>query len=223
MKIAVLFENCQTLDVACLDVLGNCGKEYISSLASVPAFAALLPYAVEMEYIYLSSGSAPSPMTIGLTCVPNTTYAEAPVDVDMVFVGGSLTHNEDSLQYMRAVYADPKPKVIMTVCTGGAWVADSGILDGLNATTNRGLLQSARDSYPSVHWKDQRWVVDQRGHVEFWTSGGAVADEGMDMVLEYVKRHFHPLIANMSGGSLDMMARGVEYETQETEQIMCQL
>lgn len=175
MKIAILFENCQTIDIACLDVLGNCSKAYLSSLGNIPAFQALLEHAVDMEYIYVSSNSSPSPMTIGLTCVPNATYAEAPVDIDMLFVGGSLTHNKDSLQYMQSVCADPKPKVIMSVCTGGVWIADSGILDALNATTNRGLLQAARGRYPSVHWKDQRWVVDHRGHVDFWTSGGAVA------------------------------------------------
>ena len=45
----------------------------------------------------------------------------------------------------------------------------------------------------------------------------------MDMVLEYVRQHFHPSLADMSGRSLDMVARGVDYETGEAEQIMAEL
>ena len=62
-------------------------------------------------------------------------------------------------------------------------VAASGILDGIEATTNHGLVPIAQQMQPKVKWTtEKQWVVSEGG--KFWTAGGACA--GMDMMAHWV-------------------------------------
>ena len=137
----------------------------------------LLPHARDMEFYYVSSTREPALMTPSFRCLPSHTYEDAPRDVDILLVGGPpLSHRPPgSLKYMQDVCADTKEKVVMSTCIGGMWLASAGCLDGLKATTNRGALGAARHFHPDVEWLDQRWVVSERGHVKYWTAGGAGA------------------------------------------------
>ena len=69
--------------------------------------------------------------------------------------------------------------VFMTTCVGALWVADSGVLKGKKATTNRMALEIAGKLHGDVEWVDRRWVVDKMdaGKGEIWTSGGAGCGE----------------------------------------------
>ena len=177
MRIAVLFENVQFADVACLDLLGNCSTWFIKASKEF-GMGPLLPYARDMEFFYVaSSTSEPALMTPSFRCVATHTYEDAPRDVDVLLVGGPpLSHRpEGSLKYMREVCADGREKVIMSTCVGGMWLAAAGCLDGVRATTNRGALGAARHFHPEVEWLDQRWVVAEKGHLKYWTAGGAGA------------------------------------------------
>ena len=137
----------------------------------------LQPFAVDMEFLYISSSLEPAMMTPTVRCVPTHTYENAPRDLDILLVGGPplSSRPEGSIKYIKEVCEDKKDKVLMTTCVGGMWVADAGVLDGIKATTNRGALAAARQIHPNVDWLDQRWVVTKSGHIDFWTSGGAGA------------------------------------------------
>ena len=69
----------------------------------------------------------------------------------------------------------------MTVCTGSALLAKTGLLDGVRSTTNKrayGWVTSLREQ---VRWQPRaRWVHDGK----FWTSSGVSA--GIDMALGVV-------------------------------------
>ena len=67
--------------------------------------------------------------------------------------------------------AFPRTKTVMTTCIGSIWLASSGVLKGMKATTNRGFLPMAKKMHPEIDWQDQRWVVDGK----LWTSGDAGA------------------------------------------------
>lgn len=82
-------------------------------------------------------------------------------------------------------------------------LAATGLLDGLEATTNHIMLPGLGMAIaPKVSWKrDVNWVVSSRprtqgqetgkglgGSVTFWTAAGAVA--GMDMVAQWVREEF---------------------------------
>ncbi|MCB1379236.1 MAG: DJ-1/PfpI family protein [Alphaproteobacteria bacterium] len=89
---------------------------------------------------------------------------------------------------------------VLTVCTGSALLALTGLLDGRKATTNKALFHWVADKRPEVEWQHQaRWVRDGK----FWTSSGVSA--GMDMALA--------AIAYMLGATkAEEIARGCEYE-----------
>jgi putative intracellular protease/amidase len=88
----------------------------------------------------------------------------------------------------------------LTVCTGSALLAKTGLLDGLSATSNKMAFRWARDAGKNVNWKYRaRWVVDGK----YYTSSGVSA--GIDMALGFVQDRFSEERARE-------IARRIEYE-----------
>jgi putative intracellular protease/amidase len=73
----------------------------------------------------------------------------------------------------------------LTICTGSALLAKTGLLDGLCATSNKMAFQWARNTGKNVQWKPRaRWVVDGK----YYSSSGVSA--GIDMALGFVQDRF---------------------------------
>ena len=71
---------------------------------------------------------------------------------------------------------------VLTVCTGSALLAATGLLDGLRATSNKRAFDWAVSVNPRVRWVSRaRWVVDGK----YYTSSGVSA--GMDMALGFLE------------------------------------
>ena len=69
----------------------------------------------------------------------------------------------------------------LTVCTGAALLAATGLLDELPATSNKAAFAWVRDAFPQVQWQGKaRWVRANR----FYTASGVSA--GMDMALGFI-------------------------------------
>lgn len=76
-------------------------------------------------------------------------------------------------------------KYCLTVCTGSALLAKTGLLDNRNATSNKRAMEWVQSTFPSVNWLcHARWVTD--GNV--YTSSGISA--GIDMALGFVSDQF---------------------------------
>jgi transcriptional regulator GlxA family with amidase domain len=92
---------------------------------------------------------------------------------------------------------------VLTVCTGSALLAKTGLLDGRMATSNKRAFKWASSNGPNVNWiKHARWVVDGK----FYTSSGVSA--GMDMSLGF--------LADRHGiGFARNVAEEIEYNWQE--------
>ena len=72
-------------------------------------------------------------------------------------------------------------KYILTVCTGSALLAKTGLLDDRKATSNKRSFDWVRSTGPKVNWiKKARWVVDGN----YYTSSGVSA--GMDMAFGFL-------------------------------------
>ena len=70
---------------------------------------------------------------------------------------------------------------VLSVCTGSALLAKTGLLNGRRATSNKKAFEWVQSVNGNVNWVRQaRWVVD--GH--FYTSSGVSA--GMDMALGFI-------------------------------------
>lgn len=70
----------------------------------------------------------------------------------------------------------------LTVCTGSALLAKTGLLDDRSATSNKRAFGWVKSSSTEVNWiKRARWVKDGK----YYTSSGVSA--GMDMALGFIR------------------------------------
>ncbi|GHT55727.1 dimethyladenosine transferase [Spirochaetia bacterium] len=88
----------------------------------------------------------------------------------------------------------------LTVCTGSALLAKTGLLDNCNATSNKLAFKWVESTREKVHWKyNARWVVDKK----YYTSSGISA--GIDMALGFISDRFDKARA-------DNIAKIMEYK-----------
>jgi len=72
-------------------------------------------------------------------------------------------------------------KYVLTVCTGSALLAKTGLLDNRKATSNKRAFEWVVGNGKNVNWiKHARWTVDDK----YYTSSGVSA--GMDMTLGFL-------------------------------------
>lgn len=70
----------------------------------------------------------------------------------------------------------------LSICTGSALLAQTGLLDGLKATSNKKAFDWVQSVNPKVEWERQaRWAVSEK----YYTSSGISA--GMDMTLGFIQ------------------------------------
>jgi len=72
---------------------------------------------------------------------------------------------------------------IAGVCSGVAFLAESGLLDGRQATTHWGVAELFRQRYPKVHWQPEQFVTED-GRI--FCSGGIYA--AIDLSLYLVEK-----------------------------------
>ncbi|KAL6837281.1 class I glutamine amidotransferase-like protein [Trichoderma camerunense] len=176
-KIAVaLFSGFQALDVfGPLDALN------------------ILSYTNPLELYLLSTTLNPvstipikgaSPGAIGQRLVPTHTYQDAPKDIEVLLVPGGrgtrdLELTQPVVDFIEATF--PSLRFLLTVCTGSALAARSGVLDGKNATSNKLSFEWVMTQGPNVKWvRHARWVQD--GNI--LTSSGVSA--GIDMIYAFI-------------------------------------
>ncbi|RPB00714.1 DJ-1/PfpI family protein [Choiromyces venosus 120613-1] len=128
----------------------------------------------------------PQPNTTGSEfsecIVPTHTFSTAP-PLDVLLVPGGLGVQAPNLDSHREFVKNRYPSLqyLLTVCTGSALLASTGLLDGRRATGNKKIWAWVTSQGPKVDWVAQaRWVVD--GNI--WTSSGIAA--GMDAMYAFV-------------------------------------
>jgi transcriptional regulator GlxA family with amidase domain len=112
-----------------------------------------------------------------------------------------LVENQKFLSQLRTAAIDSL--LVATICTGSALLAKTGLLDELEATSNKIAFDWVREQGPSVHWiREARWTEAGR----FFTSSGISA--GIDMTLG--------LISHLYGREVSLdIARRAEYRWNE--------
>jgi len=87
----------------------------------------------------------------------------------------------------------------LTVCTGSAMLAKTGLLNGRKATSNKIAFEWVRSVNTEVQWVNRaRWVVDGK----YYTSSGVSA--GIDMTLGFLADQF-------GADTARKIAEGIEY------------
>lgn len=69
---------------------------------------------------------------------------------------------------------------IAAVCTGAAFLAECGLLDGRQATTHWALADTLRRRYPKVHWRPEQFVTEDN---RVCCSGGVYASVDLSLYL----------------------------------------
>ncbi len=127
-------------------------------------------------------------------------------DLELLLVPGGIgtrreVDNATLIDWVRT--RAEQAEVAMTVCTGTAILARTGLLDGYRATSNKRAFDWVASVSDRVEWvRRARWVTDGK----FATSSGVSA--GMDMALAVIERLYGAEIA-----------RAVEIGTEYTRHI----
>ncbi|KAI1755751.1 class I glutamine amidotransferase-like protein [Xylaria castorea] len=179
---AVLFPGFQALDVfGPLDVLNNLSDS--TPLEFIALAATLDPVNTKVN----------GPGRIGQSIVPTHTFDDCPEDLEVLLVPGGFGARDPAIltpvaEFVKRIF--PKLRYLLTVCTGSAIVAQSGVLDGRRATSNKRSWEWATAQGPAVHWVRQaRWVVD--GNI--WTSSGVSA--GIDLTFAFIADQYGEEVA----------------------------
>jgi putative intracellular protease/amidase len=138
-----------------------------------------------LNIVWVAENKGPVVSSQGSTSIADYGFVDCP-PLDLVMIPGGIgtvpeLYNTVMLDWLRARGNDAE--ILMSVCSGSALLAEAGVLDGRNATSNKVFFQLAVDHGPKVHWvKKARWV-DDGNRV---TSSGVSA--GTDMSLAVIER-----------------------------------
>ncbi|UNI21028.1 hypothetical protein JDV02_007059 [Purpureocillium takamizusanense] len=180
----------QTLDTACVDVLGVMSREYLSAIPQLPAHVSALAPHVSVSYITTPTQGVDIPLTSGMTIRATHSYGDAavaPGELDVVLVPGPdpslpLDDDEGALAWLRG-QAGAEGVDVLSVCTGLFLCGAAGIADGRRASGPRGLQWMLKERFPGVELvgDEYRWVRDGN----FWSSGGVT--NGNDLMAAYAR------------------------------------
>lgn len=165
MKVCViLFDNFETLDVfGPVEILGR------------------LPDHFTIDYYSLDGGIKTSTQGVSISTqkLPLTDN-----ELGILFIpGGKGTRKEIDNKELIAFIKNLsiQSKYTLTVCTGSALLAQTGLLDGKVATSNKRAFDWVKFTRQQVKWQaEARWTVDGK----YYTSSGISA--GMDMTLGFI-------------------------------------
>ncbi|KAK5079909.1 hypothetical protein LTR70_005640 [Exophiala xenobiotica] len=208
ISIGFLLIPLQALDmVGPMDILANITHDMVSFISPDRAEQLSAP---KITFHHIGPTMDPVQATGNLHIKPTTTIAECP-KLDYLLVGGPMpdyAHNVPA--EMKAFMRERSEgvKTIFTTCTGGLVLAATGLLDGLEATTNHTLIRPHGEQIgPRVKWDERKnWVVAGGG--KFWTAAGAGA--GMDMMAEWVRQEFSQELLDFSTMGLEWQPRDVD-------------
>lgn len=129
--------------------------------------------------------------------VPRYNYENAP-QPHVVFMGAQGEHTAAKIAWIRE--ASVKADLVLSNCTGAFLLAQTGLLDGLSATTHHDFYDAFEKRFPKVKLiRGPRYVE----YDKIATGGGLTS--GIELALRVVERYF-------GRGSADQTAYYMEYK-----------
>lgn len=190
MDVSILvFQGCIALPVVgCMEVLRQVGDRYQAGRPGVPH-----PYRVRLV------GVRPDAQGIVHATYGFPVRCDAGLDddvhADLVLVPAfegdvvrQLGENAACVPWIRQQYE--RGADVATICTGAFALAETGLLDGLTATTHWAAASLLAARYPRVQVQPQHIVVD---HGRLCTSGAATSF--LNLLVHLVRRHLGAEVA----------------------------
>ncbi len=177
----ILFNNFETLDVfGPVEVIGKLDRLY------------------KIEFYSEKGGLVRSSQNVRIETLPISDIHKSGV---VMIPGGIGTrtevNNQAFIQYLKGLCQNAE--YVLTVCTGTALLARTGLLKGIKATTNKMAFDWVAEQDRKVQWlRKARWVNDGK----FYTSSGVSA--GIDMTLGFVSDR-------LGIETAEKIAQGIEY------------
>lgn len=160
----LLFDRFETLDVfGPVEILGS------------------VPEIFKLNFISLKGGIVESSQNVRVDT--NLYTNEKNIEKILLVPGGIGTREKvDDNNFINFIEnISNQSKYIISICTGSALLAKTGILNGKKATTNKLAFKWVTEQGKDVLWvKESRWVKDG----SIYTSSGVSA--GMDMALGFI-------------------------------------
>lgn len=176
----VVFDGFEDLDL--FGVVGTLGK---------------LKDVYELNYYSLNGGEITSNQQAVIVTQP---FTEMDATGILVIPGGQGTRqlvNRSEWIASLKKYCE-KASFVLTVCTGSALLAKTGLIDGKPATSNKRAFDWVVSTNEKVLWQRKaRWVVADK----YYTSSGVAA--GMDMALGFVANQHGKEIAKKIADSIE--------------------
>jgi transcriptional regulator GlxA family with amidase domain len=165
-------------------VIDFCGPWEVfqnAAITGVPGFR-LYTVAPTRETIE-TAGNVVYGRSSGLKIVPDHTLASAPQPGVIVIGAQSRSDMAAKINWIRE--ASASADIVMSVCTGAFLLGNSGLIDGLTATTHHRFYEAFQDRFPSVKLIRDRRFVDNG---KFLSAGGLTS--GIDAALHVVARYY---------------------------------
>ncbi len=177
----ILFEDFETLDVfGPVEVIGKLDKFY------------------DIEFYSEKGGLIKSGQNLKVETFPFTDIKETGI----IFIPGGMgtrkeIYNQQFIDKIKALCINAQ--FVLTVCTGSALLARTGLIKGLKAASNKLAFDMVAGLDSDVQWiKKSRWTVDGK----YYTSSGVSA--GIDMTLGFVSDR-------LGLETAEKIANGIEY------------
>ncbi|KJA14172.1 hypothetical protein HYPSUDRAFT_49377 [Hypholoma sublateritium FD-334 SS-4] len=184
----LLLPSYQLLDaVGPFDYINNHTQSYLK-MCNIPD--AIANKGAHIVWHFISWDLAPVQPSSGPPQNPTCTYADC-TPLDYLIVPGpdpTAPLPAGCAAFLQRLMAADTFKALLTVCTGSAAAAQSGVLDGRRVCSNKYVLRvlaGAGALNRRVRWVgDARWAVDGK----VWSAAGVTA--GIDLAAEFARVHF---------------------------------
>jgi putative intracellular protease/amidase len=145
---------------------------FVAGASGTVASDLLAPYDVfasssAFRAYVVSTSTRPVPLEGGPALVPTYTFAEVDADPDLtpdLVVVPALSEPVGTTESALRTWVTARHRAgarVLGVCAGALVLAETGMLDGLHATSHWSRMSALRQSRPAVHWvTGRRWVED---------------------------------------------------------------
>ena len=139
-----------------------------------------MPKAYKLNYFSMNGETVLSSQQISVNTLP---FSEIDTSGILLIPGGMGTRKLiDDVDFINQIKSlSQEALYVLTVCTGSALLAKTGLLENKKATSNKLAFDWVCKNGQGVNWiKKARWVTDGK----YYTSSGVSA--GMDMTLGFI-------------------------------------